>query len=1095
MSIYQPSINIKYDLGKAELFNMFVPNTSQLSIIASILEGILKSEEKSHTIVGPYGAGKSLVGALTGTLLTANKRSKVTKQFIEDVKLVTPSMQSIYEDLLLTTKQRWLPIAITGRSGDFEDLIITSITEQLHEHGIEIAMQTEAKQMQAVITRWRDEYPSTYQQFTALLTQEVATFEESLLKEDEQTMEQFKSYYSELTAGAVFVAQHEVPFIEQIENISKQLQRKKVGIVIIFDEFGRFLQSVASNNVNTTMQAIQDLAEFVNRSNNIGLITITHTGLQQYFANTSFDKEELERVIKRFVEHRLESDSATFYRAAHKMLVTAKSYEISDAYIEQEHHNIAKYNLFPELTPEEREGAIIKGCYPVHSLAISMLPALSNTLGQNDRTLYAFLANFSKIAPTGNRYHVDELFSYFYPDQATLYAVEELKYYRLAASYKLTPTSMAIVKAITLLNIVNSPYLVDVAFLSYALGSTENEVQQAIDELERTKLLRFNIFAETYELYIGSAVDIATVCEQRKIATPITVQLREKALTQTLDTLFYLPYKYNNLKSMTRFITNVVKINPQEDLLSTSLDGELVYALFTDEQRKNNFITKIESQSSKILLYCISQINTAKFIDLVDDYIILEMLAEDKELLASDANLKVELAIEIQSKRYEIKREIDKLQQFKASQQWFSNGQELPPFTSQIQLEDWLSDKMFEQFAHTPVIRNEMFNKANIPNVQRKAAITTLDTILEETFDGTFETKGFGPDYLLQATVLKRQGYDCTDFTKLTPELQEVRSRLLQHIEENPKGKILDLFMILLGKDFGIRPPLVPLLVGALLKDRWGEMVFYSNGFAVYTLTAENLYDILEQKVTMYEYEVYELNEQDKATLTHLNELFFSTNVLLQPNRLFNKLIGWLRELPKFTQLTVQQSELAIEFKEAIRLSEVDALLALQQLQAFTLNQLQEVKRELEQFIPHIKAIIQEQAIEALGLYEDNSEALEAGMRNSPEFAKIVELWRNEQDWLAYSITQLVSIQVEDWSDVTHETYLTTLLQIKDITHEDDAIRIIVGDQVINTVSELELSTKGKVIYNQVSRIIGAGGRTLTPDEVKYILFKVLQEQ
>lgn len=1097
MSIYQPSINIKYDIGKTELFEMFVPNTSQLSIIAAILEGILQGERKSHTIVGPYGAGKSLVGALTGTLLQANKRSKITKQFIEDVKVVTPSMQAVYEELLLKTKERWIPVAITGKSGDFEELIITAIVEQLGEQEITITMQTEAKQMLAVIDRWRELYPPTYERFIQLLTPitPIESFRQALLDEEQDAMTLFKQYYSELTAGAQFIATHEVPFIEQIQNISQQLKRKKIGVVIMFDEFGRFLQGVAPDDVSLTMQAIQDLAEYINRSPNMGLITITHTGLQQYFANTAFDKEELDRVIKRFVEHRLESDSATFYRAAHKMLVTKKTYAISQEYIEQEHIYIAKYNLFPEMTPEEREGAIIKGCYPVHSLAISMLPSLSNALGQNDRTLYSFLANFSKIETDEQRYYLDELFTYFYPDQSILYSVEDLKYYRLAASYQMSKESIAIVKVMTLLNLVNSPFLIDESFLSYALGITNKETQDAIRDLEKMKLLRYNIFAETYELYAGSAIDIKTVCEERKQITPITVQQREAVLTKTLPTLFYLPYEYNSLKAMTRYITNQVKINPVEPLTSKTLDGELIYALFTDATRKKHFVEKLKNDASIGMLYCVSQVASTTFMSKVDDYLILEQLIDDKELLAQDANVKVELAIEIQSKRYEIKKEIDKLQQFTLNKEWYSEGQQLPAFTSQMALENWLSQKMFERFAQTPVIYNEMFNKENIPNVQRKAAIKTLDAILAEDFDGTFETKGFGPDYLLQATVLKRQGYNSEDFSTLTSELKEIRKRLLTYLAEHPKGKIIDLYAILLGKDFGIRPPLVPLLVGALLKDKWGEMVFDSNGFAVYTLTAESLYEILEQNVTMYEYEVYQLSDEDKEILKELNELFFSTAAILPPNRLFNKLILWLRKLPKFTQISMQQSENTILFKEAIRVSEVDSLDALKKIKTLSMEQLQHVKEELENFIPYIKEILKEQAIEVLGLYNENINELEAAVLHSPDFAKIVEMWKLEEEWLDYSIKKLASIGLEDWSDVTHETYLSTLTQLKKVPEDDDAIRIVVGEQVVNTVTEYELSTKGKVIYNQVSRIIGAGGRTLHPDEVKYILFKVLQEQ
>lgn len=50
------------------------------------------------------------------------------------------------------------------------------------------------------------------------------------------------------------------------------------------------------------------------------------------------------------------------------------------------------------------------------------------------------------------------------------------------------------------------------------------------------------------------------------------------------------------------------------------------------------------------------------------------------------------------------------------------------------------------------------------------------------------------------------------------------------------------------------------------------------------------------------------------------------------------------------------------------------------------------------------------------------------------------------------------------------------------------------GDQVITAIKEVELSVKGKTIYGQLKRIVEAGGRTMNAEEVKYILYKILEQ-
>ena len=80
---FQPSINIVHDVGNVTLFEQYVPNIKQLDIMNEVLKNVLLSEQRAHLLVGPYGAGKSLVGAMTTTLLTQKRITKEVKQFFK----------------------------------------------------------------------------------------------------------------------------------------------------------------------------------------------------------------------------------------------------------------------------------------------------------------------------------------------------------------------------------------------------------------------------------------------------------------------------------------------------------------------------------------------------------------------------------------------------------------------------------------------------------------------------------------------------------------------------------------------------------------------------------------------------------------------------------------------------------------------------------------------------------------------------------------------------------------------------------------------------------------------------------------------------
>jgi hypothetical protein len=1101
---FQPSINIKYDILKDQLFENYVPNIKQLDIISQMIKDLVVTEQHAHFLVGPYGAGKSLVGAITASLLTQNKINKVIKQFYQDVHTISPEIEMNLRITLTKTKKKWLPIIITGKIGDFESIILESIQRKCAENGIELALKNDNVYILELIDIWEKDFQDIYEALKSHLQKcqyTIEQFKKQLNYESESAIILFKEIYPAIAFGTVYHNPHKIAFTEQLQYIFEQLAKRKAGLLIVFDEFGRFLQTVPNAKIHSTMQQIQDLAEIVNRHHNTFLLLIAHTGLQQYVnANTNLTQDELERVEKRFLEHRLESDSSIFYRSAHKLINKPKDYQRNiflESEFEQLQYSIMKYNLFPDMTSEEISGTIIEGCQPIHPLTIKLLPSVSNLLGQNDRTLYMFLHEFNIENIQGNWYYADQLFDYFFPDESMILILDSMKYYRLALSYKVSKISLRAVKFATLLNILNNRFAITIEFLQFALGVDEDVAQQVIEELVFVKLLRFNPITKTYDLYEGSIVAFEDAYKEVEESLVLHDEERIKAIENLFGEKYYIPLGYNNAKSMTRYILIRFIFGDQPFKINKYEDGMLLYVIARSHNERVQAENRIKNYIDNDILFGVTSIDFEKISEHINQYLTLNKMLDMPEILQKDTNIKEEILLRIETITYVIQQVLKPLKKFsKEYIDYYFEGQEVS-FNNVNEFESFIDKWMLERFPLTPEIRNESFNKRSIMAIQRKSAISILEQILQQTFDGTFEFTGNGPDYLIYATTFKNLNFNFTDLDKQpVHELAELRKRLVKHLKSSKRNSIYGLFSIALSKPFGIRAPLVPLLIVALLKDKWHQMAFYSNDFSLSEMNAHILYEILEQSAVFYEYEIYSLNEEIMVTLKYLNEIYLDGFNKLPPNIIFKELNQWLLKLPRFTQITNRQSAEVLKFKQIIRSSEMDPLVASEQFMNLALSkeQYHEIKEYLEGFVEVFKKKLLEETFAAFDVQRIEQIRVRHKdiIQKSPQLLELVQILEQEQNFDLF-IVNVVGVRLEDWSDITFDSYFATLTQLLTAV-DSESIRVIEGDQVISTIKEMNLSVKGNTIYNQLNRIVTAGGRTMNPEEVKYILYSILKE-
>lgn len=1106
MMSFQPSINIMYDIGKAELFESFVPNINQLEIMDLVLNDALNSGQHAHLLVGPYGAGKSLIGTMIATMMTnTNIDKKTYNQFFKSVYKVDQDLELSMREAINRNRRTWVPVTITGRSGNFEQIILNSIQKSLTEKEISFTLKNDASYIMNLLEHWEKQHPEMLSNLANVLANydvDIAIFRKSLTEGEEQAIHLFKNLYSEIAFGMPYHNPSKMNFSEQLEYIFDLLEMQNIGIFIVFDEFGRFLQTVANSKIYETMQQIQDLAELVNRKSNSFMLMITHTGLQQYAnENTSFTKAELERVEKRFFEHRLESDSSIFYRAAHKLLKKPAKQQ-GDIFLAKElerlRYSILRYELFPDMSAEEINGLILEGCYPIHPLAIQMLPSMSNLLGQNDRTLYLFLNKFKVKDYLETGYFADQLFDYFYPDQSALLTLESMKYYRLAINYKVSDTAIRLVKLATLLNLINNCFKLTEDFIQFALGINKVTVESVIKELKAVKLLRFHPFLDSYELYEGAVVVFEELYKRIEGQVLLNDEKRIESIQEIYSNKYHLPLGYNTIKSMTRYIETEFTFAQQEMDLTLAGDGTLLYILARNTKEAKEMKKLAQQYEGNDVLFGIVELKMQELLENTNKYVLLKAMLKMPGLLNEHENLEQEIMIHLDTVGFRIQKLLQPLKEFSSEiVSFYKNGEEIS-LTSPALFSEFMERWMMERFPSTPEIRNENFNKRNVMKIQRKAAMDLLNQIIHPQFTGEFEITGNGPDYLIAATTFKNLNFNFRDLDQQpTLELQLLRECLVAHIEAVDRNSIYSLFSVALSEPFGIREPVVPLLVVALIRDKWNQMAFYSYDLSITQITAEMLYEILEQEVHFYEYETYRLSEEQQILLQTINHQFFNDNNAIHPNALFKMLNQWLLRLPRFTQVTAKQRDQIQAFKQIIRASETDPLLASEKLLAMGFNEidLAGIKTELDGFVEVFKKQIH---LETLDLFKakavyDISKVQKKAIQNSPQLKEIVELYESSADIDAV-ILKVVGIRLEDWSDVTYDSYFTTLTQYLKASSTNEEIRLMDGDQVLMTIQEVDLSVKGRTVYNQLQRIVSAGGKTMNPEEVKYILYRILEE-
>ncbi|MBE1444852.1 hypothetical protein [Paenibacillus sp. OAS669] len=1110
---FKSSVNLQFDLDDDNLLRRYILSPSHSEAFRGIVESFLSVRGMhSHLLIGPYGTGKSLVSSIVCKLFSKQISPELFTSFLEQAERLDTQLSNLLIQIQ-DNPTTYIPVIINGKTGNLRKIINSAIYHSLNHAGEKITTTNEIASILKMIVLWKESYPQTYHQFlqhVESLRMNEDEWKALIESYDEELILKFKEFYPTVTSGSQWFSDEEEQFVENIQRILEELKKRSKGLLIVYDEFGRFLQSMHMQNSNQSMQDLQDLAELANSSSNMQLLVVGHKHIRQYAVQSKENTRlEFEKVEKRFRFYAFETDPNTYLRLAHEAATSINQLCLEDDTLLESTKALQFFPLFSEYTPHQLDNYVIRGMYPLHPVAVVLLPYLSNVLGQNERTLFSFFQDEERYALSHHVIHDD---GYYYADKLFYYFVEgneektehsDLHLYQKVIQFVSQDNLLQrrIVQFIALWSIssLSSKQPLTTNFISFALGIDVELTNDQLLGLSSQKIIRFNQIILQWELFEGSSVNLEKIINEKLFSTVLSKKKKIEILEKQLSLKYVLPYEYNDEVSMLRYgQIEFAWISDIKTSLSKELqaDDRIIFVLVEHLEQLEQIESLISRENNNVI-FAVPGFTSENIEIALQKFSIVEQLMNDPSFISLDSRLMSELEFMLQEINYQVRSFVDQYLRFKELV-WWAEGNHYH-INDLWELEQFISQRMMAKFPSTPIIRNESFNRQKISSVQRRSAIDVIDRLLNTPYEPNLGIPGYGPNYMIYASVLKNNDYQFNTEKELlcNSTLQVLRNALKEVLIEQSKGKLIDLVRVFTLPPFGIRTSVIPVLFVALLRDVWEQLMFYAHDMHVSNLNGTAIYELVE-RAEEYEYRYYNISLKEQGKLIHIGRVFgmdskSSSNILF----VSKTMLKWIQSLPKFTQITYQLSDMSIELRELIRRAEIDPYRLLRELTVGE-ETIAQAKEELEQFLESNKRYLNEQilvltkcdSIEEFATIIHNSRVQVVGM--SSKLLTLPEAVESKNEFLDILIQHIVGVARTEWSDATQELFL------KQLTYEwqllQSTVEVASTDSIHIQPQTIELSKKTQLLYTNVKNILKYAGKDITTQEIKYLLMKLIQE-
>ena len=402
---FQYSINLQFDIGNINKIKEYIPTSDSCEVLEKYIDSILGNFNKATTLLGPYGKCKSHLMLVLLTLLndyseedfhTLNelikKISKINDELADKIKRVRDK------------KQKYLPVIINSNYNNMNQALLLAIYEALERDNLNgISVNTYFESALNIIEKWEnDEDTEVIDKFNKCLSKYNTTLDKikiSLKMFDDTGYNEFKDVYKCVMHGVEFNPITNTDIIKYYKDVNYKINQLGYnGLIIVFDEFSKFLEYTGNENMMRDLKIIQDFAELASRtgkSEQILFTCITHKTISEYIKNIKDDKINAFKTVEgRFKEIPFNRSMEQNYEIISQTIIRRK--EAKDIISKEVEKNKEFYN---ELTDNfkfcrtDNNDLLFKWCYPLNPVTVFSVIELSEKIAQNERTLFTFLTD------------------------------------------------------------------------------------------------------------------------------------------------------------------------------------------------------------------------------------------------------------------------------------------------------------------------------------------------------------------------------------------------------------------------------------------------------------------------------------------------------------------------------------------------------------------------------------------------------------------------------------------------------------------------------------------------------------------------------
>lgn len=672
-------------------------------------------------------------------------------------------------------------------------------------------------------------------------------------------------------------------FFKALDRYYQKIAKKNKMLFIMVDEFGKILEYAANHEPERELYFLQKLSEYVNTpSRNIILLTTLHQNFSAYASKLSeAQKNEWTKVRGRFKD-------LVFHEPVEQLLYLVGERTLGDK--QTKIHDNARYiySLAKEskFITSSLNIETANRLYPLDAFSASCLVLAFQKYGQNERTLFSFLAQKGKYslsnfkAKTNLTYSVADVYDYITRNlynavyeakseatnwNAMKVAIEKVHNGIIPDKY--VGDCEKVVKTIGLLNLLGSAEsILDkktlCGYAEAALGIAQAD--KVIDELISAKIVRFAVYKSKYILFEGTDINIEEELYKANTSVPMpTVSADE--LETFFEGKFSLAsgaYYVTGTPRYFKFILTDKAFN-QEPI--GDIDG-FVNILFPKDKFSFKEIVEESKKSEKAIIYVVFK-NAKTIQKHLFEIVKLQYLLA--HVVFDDVVAKREVKNQISYETAKINTEINKSLLCNDNVAWIYKGKDIS--VNSLYSYNRLLSKVFnEVYSKTPIMRNELFNKHKLSSSISLARNKLLDAIVEnsEFEDLKFDKNTFPPEKTIYYTLLKQTGMHRLNATGSfyefgEPEkdsgiydLWQVCREFLETTKDKPR-KIKELIKTLSSRPYKLKQGFIDLWIPIwLFANRQNFALYNEDGIFIVEIN-HDVFDLMRKMVGEYSIKAY----------------------------------------------------------------------------------------------------------------------------------------------------------------------------------------------------------------------------------------------